>query len=172
MNDQQLQHLSTFQARQCDLPLEKQPTSNGLWQIVASDLFDFHGGQYIVMADMYSKMCFVWKMPSAGATSAAIISNMKELFAENGVPDYLRSDNRPKYTSAAFTEFVEEWGFQNTISSVHYPASYGFAESMVKIIKTAFTKAKYSGKDPQLTLLALCRTPGDSHLPSPAQLLY
>ena len=42
----------------------------------------------------------------------------------------------------------------------------------MKIIKTAFTKAKYQGEDPQLTLLALCSTPVDSHLPSPAQLLY
>ena len=43
---------------------------------------------------------------------------------------------------------------------------------MVKIIKTAFTKAKYSGKDPQLTQLAFCSTLVDSYLPSPAQLLY
>ena len=43
---------------------------------------------------------------------------------------------------------------------------------MVKIIKTAFTKAKNSGKHPQLALLALCNTPVDYQLPSPAQLLY
>ena len=61
-----------------------------------ADLFDFNGGQYIVMADMYSKMCFVCKMPSAGATSAAIFNNMREIFAEHGVPDILRSDNGPQ----------------------------------------------------------------------------
>ena len=32
-----------FQARQCDLPLEKQPTCNCPWQIMASDLFSFDG---------------------------------------------------------------------------------------------------------------------------------
>ena len=48
----------------------------------------------------------------------------------------------------------------------------GYAESMVKIIKTAFTKAKYSGKDPQLALLVLHSTLVDSHLPSLMQLLY
>ena len=83
------------------------------------------------------------------------------------VPDILRSDNGPQYASAAFTDFVEEWRFQHTTSSPHYPASNGFAESMVKIIKTAF-----SGKNPQLTLLALCSTPVDSYLPSAVQLLY
>ena len=96
-------------------------------------------------------------MPSAGATSAAIIGKMKEIFAEHGVPDILRSDNGPQDASTAFTEFTE-WGFQHTTSSPHYPASNRFAESMVKIIKTTFTKAKYSDKDHQLALLALQST--------------
>ena len=48
----------------------------------------------------------------------------------------------------------------------------GFAESMVKFIKTAFIKVKYSGKDSQLTLSALRSVLVDSHLPSPAQMLY
>ena len=111
-------------------------------------------------------------MSSAGATSAAIVSKMKETFTEHGVPDVLRSDNRPQYASAAFTEFTEEWGFQYTTSSPHYPASNAFTESMVKIIKAAFTKAKYSGIDPQLALLALHSTLVDGHLLSPGSLLY
>ena len=106
-------------------------------------------------------------MPSAGTTSAAMISKMKEIFAEHGVSDILRSENGSQYTRAAFTEFAEEWGFQHTASSPHYLASNGFAESMVMIIKTAFTKAKYSGKDPPLTLLAFHSTLVDSHLLSP-----
>ena len=69
----------------------------------------------------------------------------------------------------AFTEFAAKWGFQHKTSSPHHPASNGFAESMVEIVKTAFTKANYSGKDPQLALLALHSTPVDPHLPSPAQ---
>ena len=131
-----------FQVRQCDLLLQKQPTPDHPWQIVASDLFDFDGGQYMVMADMYSEMCFVQKMPSVRATSAVIISKMKEIFAEHGVPDILRSDNGPQYATAAFTEFAEEQGFQHPISSPHYPASNGFSESIMKIIKKALTKTK------------------------------
>ena len=137
-----------FQTRQCDLPLEKQPTSNCSWQIMASDLFDFNGGQYIVMADMNPKNCFLQKMPSVGATWADVISKVKEIFAEHGMPDILRSDNGPQYASVAFTELVEEWGFQYSTSSPHYLASNWFSESMVKIIKAAFIKAKCSSKDP------------------------
>ena len=47
----------------------------------------------MVIADMYSKKCFVQKMPSARVTLVAIISKMKEIFAEHEVPDIVRSDN-------------------------------------------------------------------------------
>ena len=111
-------------------------------------------------------------MPSSGATAAAVISKMKELFAKHGVPDILKSNNGPQYASAAFTEFAAEWGFQHKTSSPHHPTSNGFAESMVKIVKTAFTKAKYSSEDPQLALLVLSSTPVDPHLQSPVQMLF
>ena len=44
-----------FQAKQCDTPLEKHPRPDHPWSVAASDLFDFDRGQYMVMADMYSK---------------------------------------------------------------------------------------------------------------------
>ena len=161
-----------FQAKQCILPLERQPTPDHPWHTMASDLFDFDRVQYMVIADMYSKMCFVRKIPSSGATAPAVISKMRGLFTEHGVLDVLRSNNGPQYVSAVFTEFAAEWVFQHKASSPHHPALNGFAESMVKIVKTAFTKAKYSGENPQLAMLALCSTPVDSHLPSLAQMLF
>ena len=97
---------------------------------------------------------------------------MKEIFIEHGVPNILQSDNGPQYASVAFLEFAAEWGFEHITSSLHYPASNGFAESMVKVVKKAFTKTKYSGEDPQFALLTLCSTPVDAHLPSHAQLLF
>ena len=111
-------------------------------------------------------------MPPSGATTAAVVSKMKEIFAKHGIPDVLRSDNVPQYAGAAFQEFTRNWEFQHITSSPHHLASNGFAESMVKIVKTALTKAKYSGSDLQLVLLALCSTPVDAHLPSPAQILF
>ena len=121
-----------FQAKQCDTPLEKHPRPDHPWSVVASDLFDFDGGQYMVMADMYSNMFFVRKMPPSGATTAAVVSKMKEIFAEHGIPDVLRSDNGPQYASAAFQEFTRNWEFQHITSSPHHPASNGFAESYGK----------------------------------------
>ena len=111
-------------------------------------------------------------MPPSGATTAAVVSKMKEIFAKHGIPDVLRSDNGPQYASAAFQEFTRNWEFQHITLSPYHPASNGFAESMVKIVKTALTKAKYSGDDLQLAVFALCNTPVDAHLPSPAEKLF
>ena len=97
---------------------------------------------------------------------------MKEIFADHGVPNILQSNNDPQYASAAFLKFAAEWGFEHIISNLHYPASNGFAESIVKIVKTAFTKAKYSGGDPQLALLTLYSTSVVANLPSSTQLLF
>ena len=62
-----------FQAKQCTLPLKMQPTPDHPWQIMASDLLDIDRAQYMVIAGMYSKMFFVRKMPSSGATAAAAV---------------------------------------------------------------------------------------------------
>ena len=69
-------------------------------------------------------------MPPSGATTAAVVSKMKEIFAEHGIPDVLRSDNGPQYASAAFQEFTRNWEFQHITSSPHHPALNGFADSM------------------------------------------
>ena len=63
-----------------------------------------------------------------------------------------------------------------TLSTVHLhqgtPGSNGQAESAVKIVKGLLTHAKCSGQDPYLALLAYRSTPVDSHLRSPAEMLY
>ena len=41
-----------FQAKQCNTPLEKCPTLDCPWHTMASDLFDFDEGQYMIMTDM------------------------------------------------------------------------------------------------------------------------
>ena len=61
-------------------------------------------------------------MPAVGSTSAAVIGQMKEIFAEHGVPDIMRCESGPLYARATFTDFTEEMEFQHTTSSPHYPA--------------------------------------------------
>ena len=48
----------------------------------------------------------------------------------------------------------------------------GQAEAAMKIVKGLLSKAKYSGQDLHLALLAYRSTPIDAHLQSPAEMLY
>ena len=94
------------------------------------------------------------------------------MFSEHGIPEVLCSDNGPQYASVQFADFCTSWGISHETSSLHYPQSNGFAEACVKSAKHALQRAKYSGADPHLALLALRATPINSKLPSPAELLY
>ena len=97
---------------------------------------------------------------------------LKELFAKHGIPEEIRSDNRPQFASHLFAEFTKDWNIKHSTSSPLNPRSNGQAESAVKIVKGLLTRAKCSGQDPYLALLAYRNTPVDSHLRSPAEMLY
>ena len=68
--------------------------------------------------------------------------------------------------------FTKEWNFDHTTSSPRNPRSNGQAEAAIKVVKGLLTRAKYSGQDPYLALLAYRSTPIDAHLHSPADMLY
>ena len=99
------------------------------------------------------------------------ISVLKELFSKHGIPETLRSDNGLQFANHMFVEFAKEWNFDHNTNSPRNPRSNGQAED-VKIVKGLLSKAKYSGHDPHLVLLAYRSTPTDAHLPSPAEMLY
>ena len=108
-------------------------------------------------------------MPPSQCNANKTVSVLKELFSEHGIPETLRSDNGPQFANHMFTEFAKEWNFDHNTSSPRNPRSNGQAEAAVKIVKGLLTKAKYSGQDPHLALLAYRSTPIDAHLRSPAE---
>ena len=104
-------------------------------------------------------------------TSDAKVSKMSEVFAENGSPDRVVSDNGGHYTSQTFRNFDTEWDFDHVTSSPHFPQSNGFIERQVQTVKNTLNKAAMTRSNPQKALLALRSTPIDSHLPSQAEML-
>ena len=140
------------------------------WQIVGTYLFAIRHNTYLLVCDYYSKFPFVYKMEGK-VTSDAIVERLKDVFAENGSPDKVISDNGGHYISLAFRTFAEEWCFDHTTSSPHYPQSNGFIERQVQTVKNVLKKATMTKSDPKKALLILRSTPIDSHLPSPVEML-
>ena len=153
-------------------PLQSTPAPERPWQHLGADFMTFDGSEYLVIIDYYTKMPFVRKMPPSQCNSAKTIASMKELFAEHGIPEVIRTDNGPQFASHLFAEFTKDWSIDHELSSPRNPRSNGQAEAAVKIVKGLLTRAKYSGQDPHLALLAYRSTPFDAHLRSPAEMLY
>ena len=119
------------------------------------DIFTLEGIDYVICGNFYSKIILVQCLPSGQSNTVKVILLLKEMFSEYRIPKVLCSDNGPQYVSAQFTQFCTSWGITLETSSPHYPQSNGFVEECVKSMKHALQHAKYSGTDPQLTLLAL-----------------
>ena len=130
---------------------------DGPWQVLATDIFHLDGNDYVIVVDYYSEMPFVRRLTS-NSTSATVISALKQLFGEHGIPHKLLSDNGPQYDCVEFRTFAADWGFKHVTSSPRYPQSNGFAERMVQTVKKTMLKARQSSTDPDLSLLCL-RTP-------------
>ena len=100
------------------------------------------------------------------ATSKVVIEHMKSFFSRHGIPEEVRSDNGPQYSSAAFAKFASEYKFSHITSSPLQPQSNGEAERMVRTVKSLLKKAT----DPYLALLAYRATPLANGF-SPSELL-
>ena len=170
----QCETCTQFQSQNAAAPLTPTPTPTPShpWQMCATDIFTLEGIDHLVVGNFYPKMIFIWCLPPGESNANKVVSLLKEMFSEHGIPEVLRSDNGPQYASVQFADFCTSWGISHETSSRHYPQSNGFAEACVKSAKHALQWAKYSGADPHLALLALRAMPINSKLPSPAELLY
>lgn len=135
------------------------------WMEVASDIFDWEGEQYLLTIDYYSRYIEVDKLPDM--SSSATIECLKAQFARHGIPEKLRSDNGPQYSSREFRDFCKEYGIEHTTSSPLYPQSHGEAERAVETVKRMWRKCK----DKHLALLNYRTTQLKGLSFSPAQLL-
>ena len=122
-----------FSERQPKEPLHPHNVPSVPWQKVATGLFDYQGAQYLLITDYYSKFPMVRKLNST--TSAAVISHLNSVFAENGIPKTLVSDNGPQYSSQEFAPFWKQWDINHVTSSSLNPQSNGFIERSVQTVK-------------------------------------
>ena len=118
-------------------PLLPTPLPDYPWQQLATDLFTLKGKNYLVLVNYFSRYPEVIQLCST--TSKAIIDLLRSVFARHGIPEIVRSDNGPQFSSQEFAEFAENYHFT---SSLHYPASNGQAERAVQTVKRLLERAK------------------------------
>ena len=153
--------------------LQKEPLLNTKipkypMQMVGTDLFDWEGLHFVVMVDYHSRYWEIERLRNL--KSVTVINKLKGIFARNGIPEILRSDNGSQYTSYIFKHFTNNWGIEHITSSPEYPKSNGLAEKTVQIAKNMLTRCRIGNSDPFLALLEIRNTPVDEYL-SPNELL-
>ena len=112
----------------------------------------FLGKIFLVVVDAHSKWPEVIVMASTTATRT--ITALRELFARNGIPNHLVSDNGPQFVSEEFKQFLANNGVRHIRSSPYHPASNEAAERMVEIMKSALKAAHASGAEVEKSLSA------------------
>ncbi len=146
-------------------PLKPIPIPDLLWTQLGCYLFDYEGEQYMVLIDYYSKFIQVETLPDL--SSATLINALKTQFARHEIPEKIRTDNGPQYSSSEFDKFCREYEIQHVTSSLYHPQSNEEAERAVQIVKRLWRKCT----DKYLALLDYRTTPLASCNLSPAQLL-
>ncbi len=151
-------------------PLVQHEIPPGPWHTVGTDLFMQGPHQYLIVADYFSKFPIIRKLPDYNPSSV-VITALKQIFSEHGIPRKVISDNGPHYSSTQFRIFADSWGFSHVTSSPHYPRSNGFIERQIQTMKSIMNKAQQAGTDIDLALLCWRVTPLSRTIESPAQLL-
>lgn len=145
-------------------PLITTPLPDYPWQLIGTDLFELDKCQYLLVVDYFSRYPEVIKLNST--TSSQVIAVLKTIFARHGIPETVRSDNGPQYSSQEFARFASSYGFSHVTSSPRYPQSNGQVERMVQTIKQMLKKSP----DPHIAVLSYRATPHPWCGYSPAEL--
>ena len=87
----------TFRAE----PLISSVVPDRPWQIIGTDLLQLKGRTYLLVVDYFSRYIEL-ALLSSSQTSEDVIQALKSMFARHRIPDSVRSDNGPQYSSAEF----------------------------------------------------------------------
>ena len=151
-------------------PLLPHKVPDGPWQKIGADFFDFEGKKFLLVIDYFSKFIFVEKVTTTTAQST--INQFRNIFATEGAPQVLITDNGPPFNSSEFRRFCQEWNLEHYTSSPNYPQSDGQAERAVQTVKQRMARCKQDGQDFKQALLQMRTTPISKDLPSPFEILH
>ena len=106
------------------------------WQRIHIDYAGpFLGQMFLIVVDAHSKWPEV--VGTKSSNSSHTIDILRAIFASNGVPEQIVSDNTPQFTSDEFQMFLKRNVVKHITSSPYHPATNGLAERFVQTFKQA-----------------------------------
>ena len=132
-----------YQQSQHREPMLHHDIPDGIWQKIAMYIMTYHGRDYLVVIDYYSRYPEVSPLPDKTVNSINTYTHM----CPHGIPEEIVSDNMP-FCSREFKDFAYQWDIKSNTSSPTYAQSNGQAEICVRTLKGLFKKADENGRDP------------------------
>ncbi|XP_052758388.1 uncharacterized protein K02A2.6-like [Galleria mellonella] len=102
----------------------------------------FQGKTFFVLVDSYSKWFEAEIIPSM--SSETIINVLRKIFAAQGLPDILVSDNGRAFSSEEFNSFLKKNGIKHKYSPPYHPATNGHIERAIQTFKNKLKKFSYA----------------------------
>ena len=103
------------------------------------------GETLLVVIDEYSRFPEVEILYST--TANAVIPKLDGIFARQGIPKVVKSDNCPPFNSNEFTKFANFLGFQHQKVTPYWPQANGEVERFMRTLEKAIRTAHLEHKN-------------------------
>lgn len=90
---------------------------------------------FLIAVNAHLKLPEVVKMKTT--TSEKTIAVLRSMFARNGIPEQICTDNRRQFVSEEFQSFMKNNGIKQFTSAPHHRSTNGLAERFVQTFKKA-----------------------------------
>ena len=117
-----------------------------------ADIGKIDSHPHLVVIDYYSFTVF--ECPLASLATSSVITAIRTIFSNTGIPLTLITDNALCFTSEEFSEFAKDWNFTHITSSPRYPRGNTHAEKAVGMVKQIYNCCE----DPLFGMLILKTT--------------
>lgn len=133
-------------------PMVRKELPTQPWQQIAIDFLGPlpDGETLLVIVDYYSRYLEVVEMSSI--TTESTIRELLTVFSRYGVPDVLRADNGPQFSSDEFRVFCTEYGIKLESTIPYWPQMNGEVERQNRSILKRLRIAQELGKDWRIEL--------------------
>ena len=130
-------------------PLTHWPWATRPMERLHIDFADYKGVQLFVVIDAYTKYIWTFVM-GHDTTTPRTLRQLDSVFADRGLPTIIVSDNGPQFTSQLFANHMKAKNIKHVLTPPYHPASNGFAEVAVGIMKNQLRKMDTSSSLPLL----------------------
>lgn len=131
--------------------------ANALWQIDVTHIPQFGRQKYVfVTIDTFSH--FIWASAQTHENSKKLINHMLSSFAIMGIPQQLKTDNGPAFTSSAFKNFCNTWKIRHHTGIPYNPRGQGIIERAHQTLKNQLQKQSQPNYPPSIQLVLALTT--------------